>query len=191
LGLTYAAALLAARAFTERSISMGDRMLAPAVLVLSAGVVVAIATWWRSAPRMARMGVMAGFVVWAGASLRVSHAHAHEALTYGFDLANDAWRRSSLLEWVHNDGNRRAVYSNWPAVGYLYLGRPTRGLPAAGDAAALRAFGDTLAARGGGVILAFRAANPAYVPNDSMIAALGLRVLATYPDGRVLGPAQP
>lgn len=191
---TYSAVLIGAVVFTDRSVSVGDRMLAPVLLLGSAGIAVAIASWWRSAGRPWRAAVVAALVLWGTASFRVSRAHAHEALTYGFDFANDVWRRSQLLEWVRNDGNQRDVYSNWPAAVYLHVGRAARGLPADGaDAATLRAFADTLRSRDGGrgVVLEFRALNPAYVSADSLIAQAGLQVLATYPDGRVLGAPQP
>ena len=190
LGGTYAAMLVAAPLFTDRSIALGGRMLAPLVMLLSAAIAVAAAGWWRSASRLARGGLIGALVVWGAASFRVSRAQAHDAVASGVDLANDAWRRSSLLEWARSEAEQRPVYSNWPAVGYLYLGRPTRGVPSSTDPQVLRAFADTLAARGGGgVILAFSAANPAYVPVDSLIGVLGLQVLARYPDGQVLGPA--
>ena len=40
-----------------------------------------------------------------------------------------------------------------------------------------------------GVVLAFKVRNPAFVPIDSLVAGSGLRVLASYPGGRVLGRA--
>ncbi|OYV74334.1 MAG: hypothetical protein B7Z72_00410 [Gemmatimonadetes bacterium 21-71-4] len=80
------------------------------------------------------------------------------------------------------------MYSNWPALSYLYLGRPARGLPQSADPQTLRAFDDTLVAHGG-VVLAFLAPNPDYVSPDRLASALGLRIVATFPDGRVLGPA--
>lgn len=189
LGVSYGATLVAAQVFTDRAISLGDRMLAPLMLVFSVGLAVAAANWWRSAARPARAAAMLVLAVWGAASLRVTHRRVREALSTGFDFAHEAWQTSGLLEWVRNDGNRRVLYSNWPTVAYLYLDRPARGLPVAADGQTLRAFGDTLAARGGGgVILAFNAPNPSYVAPDSLVRALGLRVVATYPDGRVLGP---
>jgi hypothetical protein len=188
LAAFYLAALVVQAAMGS-VVPLDDRAMAPFVLLLSTGVAVAAGTWARSAPRLARVAMVVVVVVWSAASLAVSHARVRDALANGSGLASDTWRGSQLFGWVRGDGASGPLYTNWPSAAWLELGRPVRGIPVSGDAATLRAFGDTLAARGGGgVVLAFRASSPAFVNTDSLIRALDLRVLAEYPDGRVLGP---
>ncbi len=188
LGGCYALAVLAARLFADGGLTFDGRLLAPLIVLVAVAFSVAAATWWRSVRRAARAGLLVALAAWGGGSLAASWRHAHDALEHGADLANDAWRESLILDWARTDGGSHPLYSNWPAVSYLYLGRPARGLPPSADPQTLRAFGDTLSAHGG-VVLAFLAPNPAYVSPDSLASALGLRVVATFPDGRVLGPA--
>ncbi len=188
LGGSYAAVLVGARLFADGAFTFDARLLSPLLMLASLSFAVAAATWWRSAGRLPRMALALLLVSWGGASWMASRDHVHESLTYGLDLASDGWRRSPLLEWVRADGSRRPLYSNWPSLPYLYLNRATRGVPASGDAATLRAFGDSVTAHDG-VVLAFAADNPAYVSGDSLAAGSGLRVLAEFPGGRVLGAA--
>lgn len=187
---SYAAVLIGARLFANGQIVFDYRLLSPLVMLASVAFAVAAANWWRLAVRPARVVLAVLLVVWGGAAAAASWRQAHEALEYGAGLAHETWRRSAMLEWTRNDGARYALYSNWPSLGYFYLGRPARGLPEADDPATLRAFADTLASRGG-VVLAFSARNARYPLPDALVRAGGLRVIATFPNGRVLGPAVP
>ncbi len=184
----YAAALVGARLFADGSFTFDVRLVSPLIMIVSLAFAVAAATWWRSAGRLPRLGLAVLLLVWGGASLAATRTRVHESMTYGLDFAGDAWRGSPVLEWVRADGIRRPMYSNWPSLPYLYLDRPARGVPSSGDAATLRAFGDSVAAHDG-VVLVFTLDNPAYVAGDSLVAGAGLRVLASYPGGRVLGRA--
>lgn len=189
LGGSYLVVLVAARLFADGGLVFDERLMAPLILLLSTGFAVAAATWWRSAGRTPRIVFSVLLLVWGVGSFATSRARIRESQDGGLDFANDVWRGSSVLEWLRGDASHGAVYSNWPALPYLYLGRPARGLPASDDPAVLTAFRDTLAARGGGVIVAFAADNPACVNIDTLVSALGLHVLASYRDGRVLVPA--
>lgn len=188
LGGSYAAALLASRLFVDGSFTFETRLLSPLILIAMLAFAVAAAAWWRSAGRAPRLVLALLLLAWAAGSLAATRTLVHESLTDGLDFAGYAWRGSSLLEWVRADGGGRPVYSNWPEVAYLYLDRPARGVPAPGDRGALRAFGDAVAAHNG-VVLLWGADNPGFVSSDSLVAQSGLSVLATYPDGRVLGRA--
>ncbi len=188
---SYLAVLLAARLFADGGIVFDDRLMAPLILLLSTGFAAAAANWWRSAGRVPRAALSVLLLAWGIGSFVTSRARVNESMDVGLDFANDMWRGSSVLEWLRGDTSHGAVYSNWPALPYLYLGRPARGLPASASPAVLQAFRDTLAARGGGVIVAFTADNPAFVNIDSLASALRLRVLAHYTDGRVFVRAPP
>ncbi|MGH7669096.1 MAG: hypothetical protein ACRENQ_06340 [Gemmatimonadaceae bacterium] len=188
LGSSYAAALIAARLFADGSFTFDARLMSPLLMIASLAFAVSAATWWRSAGRWPRTGLAVLLLAWGAASLVATRSRVHESLTYGLDFSSDAWRGSPVLEWVRADGGRRPMYSNWPSLPYLYLDRPARGVPASGDAATLRAFGAGVAA-GDGVVLVFRVDNPAFVTGDSLVAGSGLRVLASFPGGRVLGRA--
>jgi Dolichyl-phosphate-mannose-protein mannosyltransferase len=185
----YVVVLVAARVFAAGGIAFDDRLVSPLVMLGSVAFAVGAASWWRTALRSWRVALGVALAVWGIAAAAASWRQAHDALAHGAGLANDAWRRSPTLEWARNDGVRYAVYSNWPGLGYLYLGRPAHGLPATDDSATLRAFTDTLAARRG-VVLVFLAPNERYPIADSLTRGGGLRVVAAFPDGRVLGPAQ-
>ncbi len=188
LGSAYVAALLAARLFVDGAFTFDARVMSPLILIATVAFAVTAATWWRSAGRLPRMALAVLLVAWGAASLAATRALAHESLTYGLDFAGDAWRGSPLLEWARAEGGGHPLYSNWPAVPYLFLDRPARGLPTSGDAATLRAFGDSVAAHDG-VVLAFSVDDPDFVSGDSLVAGSGLRVLASFPGGRVLGRA--
>ena len=188
LGGAYAAALLAARLFVDGSFTFEARLMSPLILIATLTFSVAVATWWRSAGRLPRTALALLLLAWAAGALATTRSQVNESLTYGLDFAGEGWRGSPLLEWVQADGARRPIYSNWPALPYLYLDRPARGLPTSGDPEALRAFGDSVAAHDG-VVLAFSVDNPDFVSSDSLVAGSGLRVLASYPGGRVLGRA--
>lgn len=188
VGGCYALVLLAARLFADGRLTFDERLLAPLIVLAAVAFAVAAASWWRGARRAGRAALIVALLGWGGASLAASWRHAHDALANGADLANEAWRESPTLDWARAEGGPHPLYTNWPAVSYLYLGRPARGLPPSADPQTLRAFGDTLAAHGG-MVLAFLASNPAYMSPDSLESALGLRVVATFPDGRVLGSA--
>ena len=185
----YAAVVVGARLFAAGDFTFDARIMSPLLLLVAVAFAVAAAGWWRSARRELRAGLIVLLVAWGAAAFVASRNEVRQSLGPGLDLANDAWSESPLLEWVRGDGNRRPLYSNWPAVPYLYLGRPVRGVPSSSDAATLRAFGDSVRARGG-LVLAFTAADPPAVPVDSLAVGSGLQVLARYPGGVVLGPAR-
>ncbi len=184
---SYAAVLVGARTFASGEVVFDARLLSPLVMLVSVAFAVAAANWWRSAVRPARVALAVLLAVWGVAAAAESWRQARDALEFGSGLAHESWRRSPLLEWARVDGATHALFSNEPALSYLSLGRPARGLPAVDDPATLRAFADTLAARGG-VVLAFSVPDPRYVSADALIQDGGLRVIATYPNGRVLGP---
>ncbi len=188
LGAAYAAVLVGARLFADGSFTFDTRLMSPLIMIVSLTFAVAAATWWRSAGRLPRAVLALLLLAWGAASLMATRSRVHESLTYGLDFAGDAWRGSPVLEWVRADGGRRPMYSNWPSLPFLYLDRPARGVPVSGDAATLRAFGDSVVAHDG-VVLVFGVDNPAYVSGDSLVAGSGLRVLASYAGGRVLGRA--
>ncbi len=187
---SYVAVLVGARLFANGQIAFDFRLLSPLVMLLSVAFAVAGSSWWRWAARPARVTLAVALVVWGSAAAAASWRYAHDALEYGASLADETWRGSPMLEWARNEGVRYTLYSNWPALSYFYLGRPAHGLPELDDPATLHAFADTLAARGG-VVLVFPEPNARYRTAESLIRAGGLRVIATFPNGRVLGPAEP
>jgi Dolichyl-phosphate-mannose-protein mannosyltransferase len=190
LGVTYAASLVGGRMFADGYVTFDYRLLSPIIVLVSVAFAIAAANWWRSARRAARAVLGALLLAWGVAAGTASRQHVRNALEVGLDLGQDGWRRSGMLEWARNDGASHALYSNLPMLGYLYLARPVRGLPQTSDPATLRAFADTLAARGGVVLMA-DVPSPRFMDADALIRTGGLRVVATYENGRVLAPPAP
>jgi hypothetical protein len=105
------------------------------------------------------------------------------ALTEGADLAGSAWRDSPLVGWVRSGASMRApLFTNWPSVLYFHAHRASRGLPGSLDPALVRAFGDTLRRRRG-VLVGFAVPSRDYAAPESLAARLGLRRVASLPDG--------
>lgn len=186
----YAAALVAARLFADGYASFDDRLLSPLIMLVAVAFAVAAANWWRSARRMPRAALGVALLAWGLAAGAAARYRVRDALENGLDYGHQAWRGSAMLDWARSEGVRHALYSNRPMFGYLSLDRPVRGLPPAGDTAALRAFAAALAAHGGAV-LAFGAGDPRFVDAEALTRLPGVRVLAAYPSGRVLAAGPP
>jgi hypothetical protein len=185
----YAAMIAASRLFADPAIPLDERILAPFLLLVTTGAVVAIASWWRVASSpVARAAVAIALLGWWAGSASVALGYGRFALDYGSDFAGEEWRHSAVLDWARTAGAQHPLYTNWPAAVYFHLHRPAYSLPSPEEAGELSAFADTLRSRGGRALV-FDAPNADDPVARSLLEQGGLRLVARLNDGMVLAPA--
>jgi hypothetical protein len=178
------------RLLADPDIPFDERILAPALVLLTTLAAAALGIWWNGTRLViARIAVCAALLGWWFAAASATYGEAHYALEWGSDFAGEQWRKSELLDWTRHEGAKYTLYSNWPAAVYFHLHRPARELPKEHDAATLAAFADTVRARGGRVLL-FDVETSEYAPTASLEKLPGLRIVARLSDGVVLSAAQ-
>lgn len=186
--LSYAGIVGVSRVVADPRIPMDERILAPALLLLTTAAATGLSLWWRGTGlRIARVTVAVALLAWGYAAAQATRVKAHWALSWGSDFAGEQWRESEVLAWARTEGARSPLYSNWPSAVYFYLHRPSRELPRKSDARTMAAFADTVRVRGGRVLL-FDTQSPELAPNESVLKARGLREIERLQDGVVLGP---
>ncbi|HMI57980.1 MAG TPA: hypothetical protein VK511_08030 [Gemmatimonadaceae bacterium] len=185
LAACYLGLVLASRLIADPNIPLDDRMMAPLLVLLEIAMVLIVAPAWRVWPIPARVLVVVLVALWWGAALRVSAASARYAVSTGNDFAEDCWRDSPLVAWVRANGRGHALFTNAPEPLYFHTGRLSHELPDEQDAKSLAAFADTLSRRDG-LVIAFDETCGALNKDDSLIARVQLREIATMPTGRVL-----
>jgi hypothetical protein len=183
----YAGLLGASRLFADPGIPFDERIFAPALLSLMILGAIGLAFWWRGTRLVvARVAVAVALLSWWYAGVSVIRTSAHFAMTWGSDFAGQQWHDSQVLAWARREGTHGPLYSNWPAAVFFYLHRPSHELPILKEARNLKAFGDTVRARGGHVLL-FNAKSVDYVANALLIRNSGLDILDELSDGWILG----
>jgi 4-amino-4-deoxy-L-arabinose transferase-like glycosyltransferase len=185
LAACYLGLVLASRLIADPGIPLDDRMMAPLLVLLEIAIVLVVAPAWRVWPAPARALVVLFVALWWGAALRVSAQSARYAVRTGNDFAEDCWRNSPLVAWVRANGEGHALFTNVPEPLYFHTGRLARELPEERDASSLAAFADTLSRRNG-LVVAFDETCGALNKDDSLLARMPLREIATMPTGRVL-----
>ncbi|MDQ2766356.1 MAG: glycosyltransferase family 39 protein [Gemmatimonadota bacterium] len=185
LAACYLGLVLASRLIADPGIPLDDRMMAPLLVLLEIAIVLIVTPAWRVWPVPARAFVVVLVVLWWGAALRVSANSARYAVVTGNDFAEDCWRDSPLVAWVRANGGGRPLFTNAPEPLYFHAGRLSHELPDERDTKTLAAFADTLVRRDG-LVIAFDETCGALNKDDSLIARVQLRELATMPTGRVL-----
>jgi hypothetical protein len=184
LAVCYLGLVLASRLIADPNIPLDDRMMAPLLVLLEIAMVLIVAPAWRVWPRPARALVVVLVTLWWGSALRVSAASVRYAVGTGNDFAEDCWRDSPLVAWVRANGRGHALFTNAPEPLYFHTGRLSHELPDEQDAKSLAAFADTLSRRNG-LVIAFDETCGALNKDDSLIARVSLREIATMPTGRV------
>ena len=180
-----------ARLFADYALDFHPRYWAPLELLFAAILAISLAVWWRAGRPAAGAAAALVLVLWWGASLVESAAYVREARRE--EAANDAaMARSPLLAWIRDEARGRPLFSNWGAVLWRYAGRSSRELPIEDDPALL-ALLDRRMRESNGLLVSFAARDPVwmlrpgarYVDADTLAARLGLRAVATFPDGVV------
>ena len=186
--LCYAGIVGVSRVAADPRIPLDERILAPALVLLTTSAATGLWLWWRGARlHIARVTVAVALLAWGYAAVQATLVKAQWAMSWGSDFAGEQWRESEVLAWARTEGARSPLYSNWPAAVYFHLHRPSRELPRTSDARTMAAFADTVRVRGGRVLL-FDVPSPELVPNESVSKAHGLRQVERLQDGVVLGP---
>ena len=182
LAACYAAVVLLARLFADPGIPLDERLLAPFMLLVTVAAVVALVEAWRRWGRAARAAAAVLGMAWLAASASVVVDSVQYALETGNDYADVQWSGSPLVEWVRQHAAGRPLFTNFPTALYFHAGRMARGLPDVARPDVARAFTDTVASRGGLVIVFERATQFAPSP-DSLLRLVPLRVVARTSDG--------
>ncbi|MEP6619772.1 MAG: hypothetical protein ABJE47_10665 [bacterium] len=193
LVVCYLGMVMASRMFADPEIPLDERILSPALLLLAIIGTVGLARWWRGTHlRVARLVVGAALLTWWLGSAAATLAEARYALTWGSDFAGKQWHDSELLAWARADGAHTPLYSNWPAVVYFYLHRPSHELPMSmdSDSTTLQAFADTVRVHNGRVLL-FGVQTGEFTPSEMLVRLPGFKEVARLADGVVLGPDVP
>jgi len=186
----YLGLVIVARIFADAEIPLDQRLLAPAILLLTLFAVVAGSLWWRGASRAGRIIAAAAIIVWSGASLLDTRDAVRYALATGSDYADQCWRGSPVAAWVREHGGGHPLVSNAAVALYFHAGRLAREMPDDPPPAVARAFTDTIAARDAYVVL-FDQSCAATIENaDSLVRALGLAPVAQLRSGAVWGAAR-
>ena len=185
--LCYAGILGVSRLVADPRIPLDERIMAPALLLLTTMAATGLWFWWRGTRlHIARGAVAIGLFVWGCAAVQATRVKAQWPMSWGSDFAGEQWRESDVLAWARTDGARSPLYTNWPAAVYFHLHRPSRELPRTNDARTVAAFADTVRVRGGRVLL-FDAQSPELGPDESMMKAHGLHEIGRFRDGVILG----
>jgi hypothetical protein len=183
----YAGLLGASRLIADPGIPFDERILAPALLSLMILAALGLSFWWRGTRLpVARLTVALAIACWWYAGISAIRVSAHFAMTWGSDFAGQQWRDSEVLAWARREGNHGPLYSNWPAAVFFHLHRPSHELPYPKDVRNIKAFGDTVRAHDGHVLL-FTVKSPDYVANALLIKGSGLDIIDELNDGWILG----
>ena len=183
----YAGLLGASRLFADPGIPFDERIFAPALLALMILAALGLFFWWRGTRlHVARVVVAMALLGWWYAGISAIRVNANFAMMWGSDFAGQQWRDSEVLAWARRDGTHGPLYTNWPAAVFFYLHRPSHELPYMKEARNLRAFGDTVRAHDGHVLL-FTVKSQDYVANALVIKNSGLDILEELNDGWILG----
>ncbi|HEX6965536.1 MAG TPA: hypothetical protein VF166_07030 [Gemmatimonadaceae bacterium] len=186
----YVTVVVLSRLFADGAIPFDNRILSPLILLVELAVVVSLAVWWRApGTRALRVVAAAVLLAWWGASLASSWNDVSYMMENGSDYGDVQWRTSPLVAWARTDGARCALFTNHPTALYFQAHRLVRGTPLAQPLDTLRAFADTLVARGGALIAFDEPSGAFAVPPDSVLRALSLERIARLADGSVWVPA--
>jgi hypothetical protein len=190
LAACYAALVLWSRLFVDETIPFDERLLSPFILLVQLAAVAALGVRWPAWRRPRRAAAAALVVLWAAASAGATVRAVSDALDGGWGYASDDWRVSPLARWLRTAGSGAAIFSDNPATVFALTHRPSRNVPRdlAPDSLAefARAFRERPA-----VLVRFPFDLDPGAPPDSIAKRLGLREIATFPDGAVWGPPAP
>jgi hypothetical protein len=189
----YAALVFAARAIADPDIPLDERLLAPAILLVTIIAALAMVVWWRAASRRARAMAGGAIVAWGIGSLWVTAGSVQEALGTGNDYADRCWVESPVTQWVRDHGAGHGIVSNAGIAIYFQAGRLARTMAdddIIPDSAQM--FLDTLRARRAYVVLYDRSCAPTIEQPDSLVAELKLQLVERFPTGSIwMAPPPP
>jgi len=190
LTIDYLGLVIVARIFADAEIPLDQRLLAPAILLVTLFIVVAGSLWWRGASRAGRVIAAAALVVWSIASMLDTRDAARYVLATGSDYADQCWRGSPVVAWVREHGGGHPLISNASVALYFHAGRLAREMPDDPSPKLARAMADTIAARDAYLVLFDQSCAATIESGDSLVKALGLAPVAQLRTGSIWGAAR-
>jgi hypothetical protein len=186
LGLTlvcYAGLIAASRLFADGDIPLDERILAPAMMILTVTFALALQSYWSQASQRMRVFSVGIIFAWLFGAVDVSASWVSDYRADGNDLAGRDWRLAPIVDWARAHPGVR-LYSNWPSAIWFHTGRGTSGLPRALDTATVRKF-RAIIGNDHGAVLAFTWPSPEFASPDSLAARAGLVAVQRSPLGVV------
>jgi hypothetical protein len=188
LGLAYAVLLVYARRWVGGEIHFDGRILSPLMLLGATIAGVTLARAWTGLSRGSRIASAVLLSAWIVRSAETEIADVRLQRATGRGYEQNSFQESPLAAWLRGDGARYALFTDNPAAAWFVAPRPSRQLPASLAADSVRAFGDTLRARGGALV-GFDGPIGAMASGDSLAARLGMVVAARSRYGTAWVPA--
>lgn len=184
LTLCYLGLVLAARVIADPDIPLDERLLSPAILLVTVIIVTAAMIWWERVQRKWQIAAAVAGAVWLVLSLSVTGDSVRYALDNGNDYADKCWVASPVVGWVHDHGAGHPLVSNAPIALFFQAGRLAREMPDDGiPADSMQMFRDTLAARRAYVVLFDEQCASTIEQPDSLVKKLGLEAEARLRSG--------
>jgi hypothetical protein len=179
----YAGLIAASRLFADGAIPLDERILAPAMVILTITFALALQSYWATASQRMRVFSVGITFAWIFGAVDVSSGWVRDYRTDGGDLAGRDWRLAPIVDWARAHPGVR-LYSNWPAAIWFHTGRAASDLPIALDTATIRKFRAKIV-KDQGAVLAFTWPSPEYALPDSLAARAGLIAVQRSPLGVV------
>jgi len=178
----YLIVLFLSRLFIGGTIPFDFRLLAPAILLATAAIVIALG--FVNTSSRAKLATLLLISAWIAGSTYANAAIVADAFTDGLDFAGSDWRESETVAWVKSNGAGRMLFSNWPPPIYFHAGRIARDMPDSLECKSLEEFRAIMQDNHGALVI-FDAPSPDYPPPDSIAHILGLREEARLSDGKI------
>ncbi len=188
LALAYATLLVYARRWVGGAIHFDGRMLSPLMLLGATVAGITLARAWRGLGRAGRLVSVVVLGAWLVRSVATELSSVRLQRGVGRGYEQNAFQESPLAVWLRGDGGRYALFTDNPAAAWFVTPRPSRQLPASLAPDSVRAFRDTLRARGGALV-GFEGPIGAMASADSLAAKLGMVVAARSRYGTAWVPA--
>jgi hypothetical protein len=179
----YAGLIAASRLFADGVIPLDERILAPAMVMLTVTFALALQSYWKQASQGMRMFSAGMTLAWIFGSYEVASGWVRDYRTDGGDLAGRDWRIAPIVDWARMHPGVR-LYSNWPAAIWFHTGRAASEMPYFADIATIRKFRAKIATDHGALV-AFAWPSPEYALPDSLAARAGLIAVERSKDGVV------
>jgi hypothetical protein len=190
--LCYFGVIIGSRALADPFIEFHARMLLPALVVGQVAFAVVATQWARTALPVVRWAALGVVAAWLAMSARVTVATITRERQAGLDVVRPPVRESGVLDWLRaNNTAGRLVFSNHPLAVHHLLSRDARWWPKNISSDTLREFSVILRQRNG-LIVSFDARDQwvEVADDSSLVRVMGLRSLASLPDGSVWELAQ-
>jgi hypothetical protein len=187
----YCGVLLYSRLMVGADIEYDERILTPLFVLGAVTVAAGVGVCWRSWRAPGRLAAGALLAGWLTLALRADAKAVSALRNGGYGYEGEDWQASDFARWLRDPqgGRRYQLFTNDPAAVYFLTGRPARLLPWTQDPDSVRAFADTLRARGG-ALLGFESSFDPVASPDSLAVRLGLREAIRFEYGAAWIPPE-